>query len=153
MTKIGSYSTHGHFRAELFIIPFVLLIVGFAAFPKIKNAYGNIKLNSAIDGAISYKESIDNYYVSQLMSDSSFKLDGYYVISDGSLVFGDYVYDIVKGGSSPQSGYLDYKDNVLTDGCIDINGYSIIVSDGQVVNGIKGSCNLPGSDLEVAYGM
>lgn len=153
MTKIGSYSTHGHFRAELFIIPFVLLIVGFAAFPKIKNAYGNIKLNSAIDGAISYKESIDNYYVSQLMSDSGFKLNGYYVISDGSLVFGDYVYDIVKGGSSPQSGYLDYKDNVLTDGCIEINGYSIIVSDGQVVNGIKGSCNLPGSDLEVAYGM
>jgi len=138
----NSYSTHGHFRAELFVISFVLFIVAFIVFPKARGAYGKIKLNSAIDSAYSYKESVNNYYVSQLLFDNNFKLDGVYTISDGKLVFGEAIYNILISGNVPNGGYLDYENNVLKDGCIDINGYSVLVSNGDVVSAYKGSCEL-----------
>ena len=146
----NSYSTHGHFRAELFVISFVMFLVAFIVFPKARGAYVKIKLNSAIDGAYSYKESIDNYYVSQLLYDSSFKLNGSYTIADGNLVSGDSTYNILMGGNVPDGGYLNYVDNSLKSGCINIKGYSVLIEDGDIIDTKKGSCDVVS---EVALGM
>lgn len=146
----NSYSTHGHFRAELFVISFVMFLVAFIVFPKARGAYVNIKLNSAIDSAYSYKESIDNYYVSQLLHDSSFKLNGSYTIADGNLVSGDNIYNILMSGNVPNGGYLNYVDNSLKSGCINIKGYSVLIEDGDIVDTKKGSCDVAS---EVALGM
>ncbi len=137
-----SYSKHGHFRAELFVISFVLFLVGFVVFPKAQGAYGKIKMNSAIDSAYSYKESVENYYVSQLLYDGGFKFDGSYIISSGNLVSGDNTYNILMGGNVPDGGYLNYVDNNLIDGCISIKGYSVLISNGEVSSVSKGNCDV-----------
>ena len=152
MEKFSSngYSTHGHFRAELFVISFVLFLVACVIFPKAQGAYGRIKLNSAIDGAYSYKESIDNYYVSQLLFDNDFKLNGSYIISDGNLVSDGNTYNILMGGNIPDGGYLNYVDNDLKSGCISIKGYSVLIENGEISSTTKGSCDVVS---EVALGM
>ena len=143
----NSYSTHGHFRAELFVISFVLFLVAFIVFPKARGVYAKIELNSAIDSVYSYKESVNNYYVSQLLYDSSFKLDGSYIITDGNLVSGDNTYNILMVGNVPNGGYLDYENNILKNGCIDVNGYSVIVQDNEVISASKGSCEIDNVDV------
>ena len=146
------YSTHGHFRAELFIISFALLVVGFFVYPRVKGVVLDIKMSSAVDSANSYKESINNYYVSQLLVDSSFKLNGVYTISDGNLVGDDDLYNISVTGNVPSDGYLDYQDNYLKDGCIAIGEFAVIVADGDVVSASKGSC-ISNGDVDLVLNM
>ena len=148
--KGSGYLTHGHFRAELLIISFVFFIVACVVFPKAKSAYSQIRINSVIDGANSYKDSIDKYYVSHLLSDSNFKLDGSYTISDGKLIDGDNVYNVLMSETGPHDGYLDYENNFLKDGCISIDNYAVILSEGNVVSVLKGSCD---KNIDVAYGI
>ena len=146
----NSYSTHGHFRTELFVISFVLFLVAFVVFPKVRGAYANIRLNSAIDSAYSYKENIDNYYVSQLLFDSSFKFNGSYTIMNGNLVSGEDTYNILIGGNVPDGGYLNYVDNSLKSGCITVKGYSVFIQDGNITYTEKGNCDIVS---EVALGI
>lgn len=141
MGKI-TYSTHGHFRAELFVITFALVFVSFIGLPKAMGAYGKIKMNSAIDSAYAYKENVDSYFVSKLLLDHDFKLNGTYIISSGDLVGDDSIYNILMGGNVPGGGYLNYDNNILTTGCISVDGYSIIIDDGLISNAQKGSCNM-----------
>lgn len=133
----NNYSTHGHFRAELFIIPFALFIVGLTVFPKIRNTYGRVKLNTAIESAKIYQESINNYYVSNILSDNEIKLDGVYKIDNGNLVAGGKEYKIAVTGNVPKSGYLNYENNKLKNGCINIIGYSIKIENETIT---EGSC-------------
>lgn len=145
----NSYSIHGHFRAELFIIPLVFIIVVLFVLPNAKSVYSKIRRNSAIDGASSYRDGVDSFFVSQLLLDSSFKLDGTYIISSGNLINGDYIYNIPIGGNIPDNGYLSYSDNNLISGCIGIDGYSVIIENGGI-NAFIGSCDIYS---DVAYGM
>ncbi len=135
------YSTHGHFRAELFVISFALLAIGLFVFPKAKGLILDIKMSSAVDSVISYKENIDNFYVSKLFFDNSFKLDGVYNISNGNLINGNDEYNINVYGNVPSGGYLFYQDNVLKDGCVVIDNYSVLLSDGEVQSVDVGSCD------------
>ena len=146
MAKI---SVHGHFRMEILVVTFVLFLSALFVFPNAKKAYSKIKMNSAIDGATSYKQSVDNYFASQILFDNGFKLDGDYSISSGDLVSGDVVYSIPMGGNVPDSGYLSYSNNVLIRGCIGIDGYSVMMEDGNI-SALKGNCDIPS---EVALGM
>lgn len=146
----NTYSTHGHFRAEIFVISFALLLVSFFAFPKIKCAYLNIKVNSVIESVNSFRENVDNYCVSQLLYDSGFKFDGTYIISDGNLVSDDGVYKILMVGNVPDGGYLNYIDNNLDNGCVSINGYSVYILNGEILSTSKGSCDVVS---EVAFDM
>ena len=140
----------GHFRMEILVVTFVLFLSALFVFPNAKNAYSKIKLNSAIDSATSYKQSVDNYFVSQLLFDSSFKLNGSYVIADGNLISGDNTYNILMSGNVPDGGYLNYVDNSLKSGCINIKGYSVFIEDGDIIYTKKGSCD---GVSEVALGM
>ena len=146
MAKI---SVHGHFRMEILVVTFVLFLSGLFVFPNAKNAYSKIKLNSAIDGATSYKQSVDNYFASQLLSDTDFKLDGIYYISSGNLIFDSITYSIPMGGNVPNGGYLSYSNNILVKGCIDIDGYSVIIDNGGI-NANKGNCDI---SSDVAFGI
>lgn len=140
MARYG-YSTHGHFRAELFVISFALFLISFIAFPKVRGAYIKIKMNSAVDSVYSYKESIDTYYISQLLLDNNFRLDGTYTISNGSLIMDDQVYNIKMIGNVPTNGYLNYENNNLKDGCVVVLGYEVVINDGEVVSTSKGECS------------
>ena len=146
--RSNHYSSHGHFRVELIVIPLVFALAVLFVFPHAKSAYFKIKQNSAIDGASLYKESVDNFFISKLLLDSSFKLDGTYVISSGNLVSGDDVYRIPIGGNVPDGGYLNYSDNSLVKGCINIDGYSVMIVDGKI-NAFRGDC---GTSSDVALG-
>ncbi len=147
----NSYSSHGFTKVELFVFILAFILVVLFAYPKARGMISKIKLDNAIDSAYSYKDSISNYYVSQLLVDSNFKFDGFYTISDGSLIIGDYVYNVMSGVNAPQSGYLSYENNVLKQGCIDINGFSIVVENGDIVSATIGSCS--NNSIEVAYEM
>ena len=146
--RSSGYSTHGHFRAELFVISFALFLVAFVVFPKVKYAYSEIKMNGAIESVNSYTESINNYYVSQLLFDSNFKLDGTYTVSNGNLIIDDQVYNIRMVGNVPTDGYLDYENNILKDGCVMVSGYEVVIKSGEIVSTSKGSCS-----KEIALGM
>lgn len=149
--KGSTYSSHNFIKIELIVVLLALAVIVLFAYPKARGFVGKIKLDNAIDSVYSYKESISNFYVSQLLVDSNFKFDGVYTISDGNLVVGDYVYNIISGANAPQGGYLDYQNNVLKNGCIDINGFTIVVENGDIVSASVGSC--PINDVEVAYQM
>ena len=146
----NSNVSHGFSRIELFVIFLVVVLAVFVVFPKAKNAFFKVKINSAIESAVSYKESVNNYYVSQLMFDNSFKLNGVYTISDGNLISDDYMYNILVSGNVPSEGYLDYENNILKNGCIVINGYSVFVSDGEVVSVSKDGCGIQ-NNVDVAF--
>lgn len=154
--KRNSYASHGFSKIELFVIVLAIVLVVFVAVPKVKSMLLNIKLNSAIDSVYSYKESVNNYYVSQLLVDSDFKLDGIYTISNGKLITDDDIYNILMAGNVPSEGYLAYDDNYLKNGCVVIGEYAFTVSDGDVVSAMKGNCNssyASVSDVDVAFGM
>lgn len=149
MEKIGGNSySHGNFRVELFVILLAVVLIVLFAFPKAKSALLNVKLNGAIESANSYKESVNNYYVSQLLFDNNFKLDGFYSVVDGNLVSDSDIYNIMIGGNTPYSGYLDYENNVLKNGCISVGSYSVNIVDGNVDSAFVGNC-----ETEVALGI
>ena len=143
--------SHGFSRIELFVIFLVVVLALFIAFPKAKNALSNVKRNGAIESAVSYKESVNNYYVSQLMFDNEFKLNGVYRITDGNLVNDGSIYNIRILGNIPSDGYLDYENNILKEGCIVVNGYAVNVLDGEVVSATQGTCEIP--NMDVAFGL
>lgn len=143
--------SHGFSRIELFIIFLVVVLAVFVAFPKAKNALSNVKRNGAIESAVSYKESVNNYYVSQLMFDNTFSLNGVYKIENGNLISSDNIYNIKILGNVPSEGYLDYVDNVLKEGCIVVNGYAVNVLDGEVVSVSEETCEIP--NMDVAFGL
>lgn len=151
--KKNSYASHVFSKIELLVILLVIVLVVFVLVPSVRKMFGNIKLNSAIDSVYSYKESVNNYYVSQLLVDSSFKLDGVYTISDGKLVTDSSTYNILMFGNVPSEGYLDYENNNLINGCVVIGEYAVTVVDGDVASAVKGTCDLYEEATDVALGM
>lgn len=141
------------FRFEFFVGFLVVVLLVTIGVPGVLKFVGNIKLNGALDCASNYKESISKYYVSQLVLDSNFKLDGNYVISNGSLIDGDVNHEVLMGGNVPSWGYLSYENNVLKNGCVMVDGYSIFYVDGKVVYDDKNVCSIIEDSIDVAYGM
>ena len=144
---------NGFFRLELLVVMFAALLVMLFAVPKVKNIVLNIKKNSAVDSVISYKENISNFYMNKLFIDDNFKLDGTYRVSDGNLVTETDLYNISVYGNVPTDGYLIYQDNVLKDGCVTVDIFSVNIIDGEVVSATRGSCSSYASLGDVAFGM
>lgn len=144
-------SSSGFFKIEFVVISFVVIILGFVVCPKIVDVAQKIKLNSAMDSAYKYTDSVSKYYISQLMVDTSFNLDGMYVVSEGSLVDGNNIYNLLLTGNVPSTGYLNYENNKLKDGCVVVNGYSILITGEQMELSNYG-CNID-NDIDIALGM
>lgn len=145
--------SHGFSRIELFVICLVVILAVFIIFPKAKNVLSSVKLNGAIESTMSYKESIDNYYVSQLMFDSSFSFNGVYTIENGDLVNDDNMYNISILGNAPSGGYLDFEYNILKRGCVVVDGFSVVVENGNIVSVSKDSCEFENNETNVAFGL
>ena len=140
---------YNFFRLELFVGLLVVIILVTIITPSVFSFVGKMKLNSAIDSAYSYKDCVSKYYVSQLMFDTNFKLDGKYTISDGALVDDNNIYDILFTGNVPSDGYLNYENNELKYGCIVVNGYSIVIEDGNMIATNNNGC-LVENDVNLA---
>ena len=146
-------SVCGFSKIEFVVISLVVIILGVVVCPKVVDIARDVKLKGAINSAYKYTDSVSKYYVSQLMIDTSFNLDGKYIVSDGSLVDGDNTYDVLLTGSVPSTGYLNYENNKLKDGCIIVNGYSIIVNDGVMESSSNDDCNIVIEEVNIALGM
>lgn len=138
------------FKLELFVGLLVVIALVTLLTPSVLNFVGKMKLNSAIDSAYSYKDSVSKYYVSQLMLDTNFKLNGKYTVSDGTLVDDNNTYDILFTGNVPSEGYLNYENNELKDGCIVVNGYSIVIEDGNMMSTSDSDCSIVENDVNIA---
>lgn len=149
--KKNSYASHVFSKVELAVILLAIVLVVLVAYPKVSNALSNVKINSAIDSAYSYKDSVYNYYLSQLMIDTDFKLNGYYTISEGKLSDEKEMHNIHMIGNIPSTGYLDYEDNILKNGCIVVDEYAVTIENGEVIEAIKGTCEQP--EIAVVLGM
>ena len=71
-----SHSSFG--EVMIFVLAIILILV--FGLPKALSIYNNIRLNSAIDSVNSYRESVDNYYMSQMINSNDFKFNGTYEI-------------------------------------------------------------------------
>lgn len=143
----------GFSKIEFVVISLVVIILGVVVCPKVVDIARDVKLKGAINSAYKYTDSVSKFYVSQLMIDTSFNLDGKYIVSDGSLVDGDNTYDVLLTGSVPSTGYLNYENNKLKDGCIIVNGYSITVNDGVMESAVNNDCSIVSDDVNIALGM
>ena len=147
MNNFGKSSVHNFSLVEFFVFLFVIGLVSFIVWPRISKFLQKVQIDSAIDGVYSYKDSVSKYYVSRLMYDSSFRLDGRYTITGNNLSRGNDVYNLRLTGNVPNEGYLDYDNNVLKDGCILIDGYYVVVSNGSISIS-DGSCMIQ-EDVDV----
>ena len=130
---------------ELLAIIVILAIIAVITVPIILNVIDNAKQGTAKDSAYGYKDAISKYYVSGMLEENSIQLNGTYNVVDGKL--GEY--DIPFSGTKPTSGYLIYKNNVLTNGCLTIDDYKIEFKNGEVVKTDKGACE--SAYLEMTY--
>lgn len=130
----------GFFKVEMLVIVLVFALVVLIAIPKARSVILNIKLNSAVDSVISYRDNVNNFYMSKLFNDDSFKLNGAYEISNGNLVLDSISYDISVYGNIPDGGYLIYQDNILKNGCVTVGDFYVNIENGEVVSADKGSC-------------
>ena len=126
---------------ELLAIIVILAIIAVITVPIILNVIDNAKKGAAKDSAYGYKDAVNKYYVSELYENLGFNLDGSYTITDkGRLSNETGVHEIPFTGTTPTGGYLIYQNNILTSGCITMDEYKVIVSDGELTTVEKGTC-------------
>ncbi|MBP3919948.1 MAG: leucine-rich repeat protein [Bacilli bacterium] len=134
---------------ELLAIIVILAIIAVITIPIILNIVDNSSKGAALDSAYGYKDAINNYYLEKLSDDSSFKLDDnhYLVKSDGSIASmnletNEYgiSHKININGTKPTGGYIEYQNNRIVSGCLNIDGYKVTIEDGNVTNAEKGMC-------------
>ena len=148
MSNFGKGNVHNFSLVEVLVLLFAIVLVVFVAGPSVSKFAQKLKMNNAIDSAYSYKDSVNNYYVSRLIYDSSFKLDGKYSVKDGNLTSDGDEYSLLLSSNVPSEGYLTYDNNVLQDGCIFIDGYYVLLS-GKDVSISNSSCMV--EDTQVAF--
>ncbi len=151
MNNFGKSSTHNFSLVEVLVFVLAIVLVVFVAWPKILGFTSNLKVSNVVDSVYSYKDSVNKFYVSRLMFDSNFNLNGRYTITDGNLVASNDVYNLHLTGNVPSDGYLDYENNVLKDGCIVVGGYYVLVSNGDIESVTNDSCMI-NDNVDVALG-
>jgi len=131
---------------ELLAIIIILAIIAVITVPIILNVIDNAKKGSIKDSAYGYKNAVLQFYTSKIMDEPNLKMNNRYIISNnGELSDGINTYQINFTGSTPTGGYLDYLNNNLGNGCITIDDYKVIISNGNLVSVEKGICELPKS--------
>ena len=123
---------------ELLAIIVILAIIAVITVPIILNIIENSKRGAVQDSAYGYVEAVEKNYVSNLLDDSSSKLNGTYIVSDGNFNGGE----INLSGSKPTNGYLIYEDNKLSVGCLEFDGYKSIYTNGKFNSSVTGECEI-----------
>lgn len=137
---------------ELLAIIVILAIIAVITVPIILNIIDNAKIGAVKDSVYGYKDAINKHYIQELQYHNNLQLDGTYTVNDdGALIptednsfkFGENDYDeldVAASGNTPTGGLLVYENNELKSGCIVIDGYQFIYSDGEIVDTEKGNC-------------
>lgn len=129
---------------ELLAIIVILAIIAVITVPIILNIIEKSKKGAAQDSAHGYKDAVQKSYLNNAISEGlGNKLNGEYLITEtGNLtdIYGDPAYDITVSGTIPSGGFLNIVNNIITDGCIQVNEYAVNIEDGKVLEPIKGTC-------------
>lgn len=152
MSNFGKSNTHNFSLVEVLVFLLAVILVLFVIWPNAVKFASNVKMNNAIDSVYSYKDSVNKFYVSRLMVDSNFKLDGRYSITDGKLSDDNSIYNLYLSGNVPSDGYLDYENNILKDGCLLIDGYYVVVNNGDITSVSNDNCMIKDDMVDVALG-
>ena len=129
---------HGFTLIELLAIIVILAIIAVITVPIILNIIEDSKKGSVQDSAYGYKDAVEKNYLTNLLDNSTSKLNGTYMISDGEFN-GD---EVNLSGTKPTKGYLIYENNKLTTGCLEFDGYKSIYSGDKFNSAEKGECEL-----------
>ena len=133
---------------ELLAIIVILAIIAVITVPIILNIIEESKKGAAKDSAYGYKDSINKYYTQQLLNNQNLKLNDTYTVTNGTLSGGDFgdsnvtSFPVQVSGTVPSSGELTYKNNVLTEGCLEINEYAVTLENETISKTEKGKCEL-----------
>lgn len=104
------------------------------------------KMNSAKDSAMSY---IDAASELQFVYFNGSRINGDFTInSSGNLTNGTDTYDVKVSGTKPNSGYLNYAQNKVTEGCLSISEFKVTIKNNKIKKVVKGSCNIGGEVIE-----
>ena len=129
---------------ELLAIIVILAIIAVITVPIILNIIEKSKKGAAQDSAHGYKDAVQKSYLNNAISEGlGNKLNGEYLITEtGNLtdIYGDPAYDITVSGTIPSGGFLTIENNIIKEGCIQVNEYAVNIEDGNVLEPIKGTC-------------
>ena len=127
---------------ELLAIIVILAIIAVITVPIILNVIDNAKRGTAQDSAYGYKDAISKYYVTEMFDNNNITLNGDYTVDSNGVLSNDTErHEILFSGTKPQGGHLTYLNNVLTNGCLTIDDYKVVFSDGKTTNVERGTCD------------
>jgi len=137
---------------ELLAIIVILAIIAVITVPIILNVIDNAKRGTAQDSAYGYKDAISKYYVTEFFNNNNITLNGDYTVDSNGVLSNDTErHEILFSGTKPQGGHLTYLNNVLTNGCLTIDDYKVVFSDGETTNVEKGTCDSVEETPQVTY--
>jgi len=126
---------------ELLAIIVILAIIAVITVPIILNVIDNAKRGTAQDSAYGYKDAISKYYVTEMFN-NNITLNGDYTVDSNGVLSNDTErHEILFSGTKPKGGHLTYLNNVLTSGCLTIDDYKVVFSDGETTNVERGTCD------------
>ena len=132
MGKFGKSRTQNFSLVEVLVLLLTIILIVFIVWPNVKKIGEKIKMDNAIDSVYAYKDNISKYYVSQLIYDTDFKLNGKYNINGSNLSSETNTYNLHITGNVPKDGYLEYENNILKEGCILIDDYYVTVNNESI---------------------
>ena len=126
---------------ELLAIIVILAIIAVITIPVILNIIENSKKGAIQDSAYGYKEAINKYYLTKLIDDPDYRINGTYTIDEnGQMIKGNETIIIQINGQKPVGGELTYELQKITSGCLTIDGYKVIWNDNRTNRVEKGTC-------------
>ena len=135
---------------ELLAIIVILAIIAVITVPIILNIIEKSKKGAAQDSAHGYKDAVQKSYLTNAIeSGLNNKLNGEYEISsEGNLnnYDGTLAYNITVSGTIPSGGFLNIENNIIKEGCIQVDEYAVDIEDGKVLEPVKGTCGLTAPD-------
>jgi uncharacterized repeat protein (TIGR02543 family) len=126
---------------ELLAIIVILAIIAVITVPIILNVIENSKKGAVKNSAYGYKDSINKYYISKMITEPNYKIDGKYIINEeGNLIKENEIIEIQVSGNKPTGGELTYELQKIVSGCLTINEYKVFWNDNEVKKIEKGTC-------------
>ena len=136
-----SLKNKGFTLVELLAVIIIIGVLALVTIPKVKDSLENSKKTTAVTSTIGYTKAIDEYALHQEMEKNNIKLNGIYNINNNGKLYNNLEeYEFEYDGKKPKNGILVYQDNELVSGCVTIDKYKVTITNGEVANTEKGTC-------------
>ena len=136
---------NGFTLIELLAVIVILAIIALIAVPIVLNLIERSRKGAAIDSAYGYKEAINEHYLSELIDNPNYILNGKYKVGSNGILINtqneEESYNIEVSGSKPSNGEVTFVNNVMTEACLIISGYKVTLEDGKFTSSGKGECD------------